>query len=365
MVRTFANLSAENPGFTRTGVLSVHVSTPSATYTAPAEAQFFHELLERVAGLPGVQAAGATHLLPLGVSNWVGPLMIESRPLPDGEPPRGVDWRSTTPGYFEALLIPLRRGRLFTNQDRADAERVTIINEKAATLYFPGEDPIGQRIRTVFDREWLTVVGVVGDTKDTTLAGPARPQLYQAHAQRPIGGMTVLVRTAGDPLLLSGPIREVVRSIDNDAAVSAVQPLEQVVADSIAQPRLLTRLLFAFGALALLLGAVGLYGVMAYGTVQRTREFGVRLALGARTDDVLRLVARDAIRLAGIGVMVGLVGALALSRALKSQLYGVEPIDPFVFAGAALLLAAVGLIAALAPALRAARTDPMEALRWE
>jgi ABC-type antimicrobial peptide transport system permease subunit len=188
--------------------------------------------------------------------------------------------------------------------------------------------------------------------------------MYRLHAPF-TAGMTLLVRTANDPLQLAGPIRDVVRTIDDDVAVASVQLLEQVVADSIAQPRLLTGLLLGFGVLALLLGAVGLYGVMAYGTVQRTREFGVRLALGARTGEVLGLVAGDAIRLAGIGVALGLTGALVLSRLLESQLYGVAPVDPLVFAGAAVLLAAVAVAAALAPALRAARTDPMAALRWE
>jgi ABC-type antimicrobial peptide transport system permease subunit len=174
-----------------------------------------------------------------------------------------------------------------------------------------------------------------------------------------------MVRTAGDPLALAAPIRELIRSIDDEVVVGEVQPLAQVASDSIARPRLLTALLSGFGVLALLLGAVGLYGVMAYGTVQRTREFGVRLALGARTREVLGLVARDAAKLAGIGVALGLVGALGLTRLLESQLYGVTAIDPLVFAGAAVLLAVVALAAALLPALRAARTDPMTALRWE
>jgi putative ABC transport system permease protein len=174
-----------------------------------------------------------------------------------------------------------------------------------------------------------------------------------------------MVRSDGDPLPLAAPIREIVRQIEDDAPVSAVQLLDRVAADSIAQPRLLTGLLFGFGAIALLLGAIGLYGVMAHGTVQRTREFGVRIALGASTGEVLGLVARDAIRLAVIGVGLGTAGAFALTRLLEGQLYGVAPLDPFVLAGAAALLAAVALAAAFLPALRAARTDPMEALRWE
>ena len=197
------------------------------------------------------------------------------------------------------------------------------------------------------------------------LAAPTRPQMYRLQAPF-TPGMTLMGLNGRRSAAASSPnLRKIVRAIDVDVAVGDVQPLERVVGDSIAQPRLLTRLLFGFGALALLLGAVGLYGVMAYGTIQRTREFGVRLALGARTGDVLGLVsARDALRLVGIGAVVGLVGALALSRVLKSQLYEVSPVDPFVFAGAAAVLAAAALAAALVPALRAARTDPWEALRW-
>ncbi|HZF31868.1 MAG TPA: FtsX-like permease family protein, partial [Gammaproteobacteria bacterium] len=366
MIRTFANLMAEDPGFAKAGVLSLQVIPPLSMSGGPVHRRFWREALDRIDALPGVQGAGAIHLLPLGGNNYANALLIDGRPLPDGEPPREIDWRSVTPGYIETLRIPLLRGRLFTAAEHETGERLVLINETAAARYFPDEDPVGRRVRTpAFEgNDWATVVGVVGDTKDLTLAAPMRPQMYRLHAPF-TAGMTLMVRTAGDPLALAGPIRELIRSIDHDVVVGDVQPLAQVAADSIAQPRLLTALLLGFGVLALLLGAVGLYGVMAYGTVQRTREFGVRLALGARTGDVLGLVARDAIKLAAIGVGLGLVGALGLMRLLASQLYGVTPGDPLVFAGAAVLLAAVAVAAALAPALRAARTDPMTALRWE
>ncbi|HEX5046411.1 MAG TPA: ABC transporter permease [Gammaproteobacteria bacterium] len=365
MIRTFANLSAENPGFEKDGVLSLRVLPPASMQDGPVHRRFWREVLDRLDAMPGVESAGAIHLLPLGTSNYVNNLLIDGRPLPDGDPPRTIDWRSVTPGYVETLRIPLVRGRLFTAAEHESDERLVLLNETAAARYFPNEDPIGRRVRTpAFENDWATVVGVVGDTKDLALATPARPQMYRLHAPF-TAGMTLMVRTAGDPLALAAPIRELIRSIDAEIAVDDVQPLAQVAADSIARPRLLTALLSGFGVLALLLGAIGLYGVMAYGTVQRTREFGVRLALGARTGEVLGLVARDAIRLAGVGVGLGLAGALALTRLLASQLYGVTALDPLVFVGAALLLAAVALAAALAPALRAARTDPMAALRWE
>ncbi len=364
MIRSFANLSNEDPGFSGDGVLSVRITTPLG-FDDAANGRFWRELLDRAGALPGVESVGAIQLLPLAVGNWAAPLIIDGRPLAAGEAQRIIAWRSVTPGYFETLRIPLARGRLFTHREHEAEERLVVINETAAASYFPNEDPIGQQVRTVFEGElWATVVGIVGDTKDQTLASPAQPQLYRLRAPS-IGSMTLMVRTEGDPLLLAAPIREIVRQIENDAPVSNVQLLNQVAADSIAQPRLLTGLLLGFGAIALLLGAIGLYGVMAHGTVQRTREFGVRIALGASTSEVLGLVARDAIRLAVIGVGLGLAGAFALSRLLESQLYGVAPVDPLVFAGAAALLAVVALAAALAPALRAARTDPMEALRHD
>jgi putative ABC transport system permease protein len=364
MIRSFANLSNEDPGFSGDGVLSVRITTPLG-FDDAANGRFWRELLDRAGALPGVESVGAIQLLPLAVGNWAAPLIIDGRPLAAGEAQRIIAWRSVTPGYFETLRIPLARGRLFTHREHEAEERLVVINETAAASYFPNEDPIGQQVRTVFEGElWATVVGIVGDTKDQTLASPAQPQLYRLRAPS-IGSMTLMVRTEGDPLLLAAPIREIVRQIENDAPVSNVQLLNQVAADSIAQPRLLTGLLLGFGAIALLLGAIGLYGVMAHGTVQRTRELGVRIALGASTSEVLGLVARDAIRLAVIGVGLGLAGAFALSRLLESQLYGVAPVDPLVFAGAAALLAVVALAAALAPALRAARTDPMEALRHD
>jgi putative ABC transport system permease protein len=364
MIRSFANLSSENPGFSDDGVLSLRIATPQA-FDAAANGRFWFEVLDRVGALPNVESVGAIHLLPLAVGNWAAPLIIDGRPLADGEAPRVIAWRSVTPGYFETLRIPLVRGRLFTDREHEAQERLVLINEAAAAQYFPNEDPIGRQVRTVWEGEvWATVVGIVGDTKDQTLASPTQPQMYRLRAPF-TGSMTLMVRSDGDPLRLGGPIRDIVREIEDDAPVSNVQLLERVAADSIAQPRLLTGLLFGFGAIALVLGAVGLYGVMAHGTVQRTREFGVRIALGARTSEVLGLVARDAIRLAVIGVGLGLAGAFALTRLLESQLYGVAPLDPLVFAGAAALLAAVALAAAILPALRAARTDPMQTLRSE
>ena len=308
MIRTFANLSAEDPGFVKDGVLSVRVVPPASMTDGAIQRRFWREVLDRIDALPGVQSAGASHLLPFDGSNYVNNLLIDGRPLPDGEPPREIDWRSITPGYIETLRVPLLRGRLFTTAEHESAEQLILINETAASRYFPNEDPIGQRARTqVFESDWATIVGVVGDTKDQTLAAPVKPQMYRLHAPF-TAGMTLMVRTVGDPMDLAGPIRELIRSIAPDVVVADMQPLAHVASASIARPRLLTALLSGFGVLALLLGAVGLYGVMAYGTVQRTREFGVRLALGARTGEVLRLVARDAIRLAGIGVGLGTGG---------------------------------------------------------
>ena len=323
MIRTFANLSTENPGFARAGVLSLSVSPPSS-YDGPASRRFWRELLERVDALPGIRKRrGDTP-----VATWpqqLGQCVAHRGPAaPAGRPASGDRLAQHDARLLRNTANPAAsrpalhgsgtRGRRAGRRHQRDSGKALL----------RGRDPVGRRVRTpAFEGgDWARIVGVVGDTKDQTLAAPARPQMYRLQAPF-IPVMTLMVRTVGDPLQLVGPIREIVRAIDMDVALGNAQPLERVVGDSIAQPRMLTALLFGFGLLALLLGAVGLYGVMAYVAVQRTREFGVRLALGARTHEVLGLVARDALRLVAMGVTVGLLGALALSRVVKSQLYDV------------------------------------------
>jgi putative ABC transport system permease protein len=362
MLRTFWRLQEEDPGFRAGGVLALQLSPVGERYaTDEAQLAFYEQVMERAAALPGARSVGAVHLLPLSGNNWNPSLRIEERP---GEEPE-VDWRVASPGYFRTLEVPLLRGRMFSAEDRAESPRVALVNRTLASRVFPGADPIGKRVLTAFEGKgnWVTIVGVVGDTKDLTLSGAARPQIYRPLAQNPLGAMTIMVRTAGDPMRLARPVRALVASLDRDVPVSDLQPLARVVADSYAQSRTLMLLLAVFGALALGLGAVGIFGVMSYVVGERAHEFGVRMALGASARDVLRLVARRGLLLALAGVAIGLLLALGATRLLAGSLHGVRAVDPPTFLAVSLLLALVALLASWVPARRAARTDPAAAFR--
>ena len=365
-VQSFWHLRAEDPGFRSTGVLELSIEPPGANYDTPdRQRAYLASVMTRLQSIPGVSSAGAINLLPFGGSNWNPELVIEGRPAPKDQKLPEVDWRLVTPGYFQTLAIPLIRGRLFTDDDRGDAQSVALINEALAKRDFPGEDPLGRRVWTFFEGKanWTTIVGVVGSTKDQSLAGPARPQMYRPFAQHPKTGMVLLARTSLPPLAIASAARDAVWSVDPDVPIDEVRTLDAVVASSIGQPRVMALLLGAFGSLGLLLGAIGIYGVTSFVVSRRTSELGLRMALGARRSDVVRLVVLNAARLAAVGIGIGLIMALGLSRLLRAQLYGVQPTDPrtFVVVGAGLL--AVGLIAATAPARRASRIDPVQALR--
>jgi predicted permease len=260
--------------------------------------------------------------------------------------------------------IPLLAGRAFTEEDRADTPPVALIGETLAREAFPGEDPIGQRVRTVFEgANWATIVGVAGDTKDVDLGGKYRCQIYRPFTQFSLfslPSMTYMVRTGGDPLALARAARDVVAGIDPNVPVSDVQPLEQVVAGSISQPRLLTMLLTAFGVISLLMAALGIYGVISYAVGQRTREFGIRMALGARPADLLHQVVRRGARLSVLGLLIGLAGSWGLTRFLESELYETQPNDPLISAAMAILPGGAALAGSYLPARRAARVDPIE-----
>jgi predicted permease len=269
---------------------------------------------------------------------------------------------SATPGYFRAMGIPLVRGRFFTEQDAAGSPAVVLISESLARRYWPGENPVGRMIRV---RDPLTVIGVVGDTRHNGPAQDPGPQIYWPHAQAPSSRMSLAVRTAGSPSALAAAVRAEIRKMEREALVTRVRTMEQTLSESVAGSRILTVLLGGFAGFALMLAAMGLYGVIAYSLSQRTRELGVRIALGAGSGDVLRLVLGEALLLALAGVAIGSAGAFAATRALSSLLYHVTARDPAVFIAAPTLLALVALTAGYVPARRAAAIEPASALRCE
>jgi putative ABC transport system permease protein len=366
LLQSYMRLSAESPGFRTSGILTVTVAPPETQYADPARRRaFLAAVTERIGALPSVVSVGAVHLLPFGGSNWNPELVIEGRPpAADGSRPE-VDWRVVTPEFFATMAIPLVRGRLFTSTDGPDGQAAALVNTTLARTLFPGEDPIGRRIRTFFERKdgWVTIVGVVGDTKDQSLALAPRPQMYRPFAQYPMVGMALMVRTTLAPSSIAQSVRSAIWSVDRDVPIERLDPLGNVVGDSIAQSRLAVSLLGAFGALALVLGAIGIYGVMSYAVAQRTRELGLRLALGAVASDVVRLVLRDAATLSLLGLGLGAAAALAVTRVLVTQLHGVRPTDPATFVGAALLLGATSVAASLRPAWRAGRVEPAQSMR--
>ena len=378
MIRSFAQLQRVDPGFDPSNLLTMTVSVTGSQHAeGPRRAAFFGELLDRVRALPGAESASAINHLPLGGDVWGTRFTIEGRPAPaPGEVP-GATFRVTRPDYFRVMRIPLRAGRDFTEQDDERAPGVAIVNETLARLHWPGEDALGRRIKLgspEADGRWLTVVGIAKDVKQAEWAAAARAELYQPYLQaaeylrRPaphVSYLTLVVRAAGDPMRLAPAVEREVRALDKDAPVAEVATMESVIARKMWQPRLSMFLLGSFAALAVALAAVGIYGVMSYAVAQRTHELGLRMALGAEPRRVLRLVLAQGLKLALAGVGLGLLSAYALTRVMGSLLYGVSATDPVTFAGVAVLLALVALLACYVPALRATRVDPLVALRHE
>ena len=368
MIRSFVHLLNSSPGLKPENVLTLDVGLPRTKYTGPQQAAFFQQVIERLKSLPGVQSAGAVYPLPLsGAEEGMG-FGIEGRAaLAPGEVYNaGPRWVS--PDYFNVMGIPLLRGRELTERDGSDSPRVVVINEAMAARYFPDEEPIGKRV--AFDQvndkpNWREIVGVVGDVKHSALDSDPKPEMYFPFTQFPIFFMTFVVRTPGDPLNLVAAARSEVLAVKNDQPISNVHTMEELLSNSVAQRRFNMLLLSIFAGVALLLAAVGSYGVMSYSVAQRTHELGVRMALGAQTSHVLALVVKQGMTLALAGVGIGLAAAFGLTRILASLLYGVSATDPLTFSVIALLLASVALLACYLPARRATKVDPMIALRYE
>ena len=366
MLKSFWRLQQVDPGFKPENALVVNINLPATKYAEDAQqSAFFQQLLERTAALPGVQSVGATQSMPL-IGDYILGLVIEGRPEPaPGEEP-STNYYAVSPDYFRAMGIPLLRGRSFTEQDRAGAPRVAIINETLARRFFPDEDPIGKRIHVTNGPEtFREIVGIVGDVRQYGLEREPPAQAYEPYLQEPFAGMSLVVRAAADPANLSAAIRQEVFALDKDQPVASVRTLEEVLAASVAQRRFSMTLLGVFGGIALLLASVGIFGVMNYTVAQRTHEIGIRMALGAQRRDILRLVVGQGMTLTLVGVALGLVAAFAGTRLMASLLYGVSATDPLTFTGVALLLALVAFLACYLPARRAMKVDPMIALRYE
>ena len=368
LIRSFLKLVKTDPGFNADNLLTMNLVLPAAKYKdEPQRVAFYSDLLRRVGELPGVESAAAVNHLPLGGSNSSTAFLIEG--LPD--PPPGQEfsgrYRVCTPNYFKTMGIAVLKGRSFTDQDKAGAPLVVIINETLARRYWPDTDPIGKRMRypgPLDENPWMQVVGVAQDVKHE-MNLPITEDFYTPHAQDAWQSMVLVAKTKVEPAAMAAPIRQQVVAIDKDQPVFDVKTMREVRANSLALYSFSSVMLSIFAGVALLLAAIGIYGVMSYAVTQRTQEIGIRMALGASAIDVLKLVVKNGMSLAVIGVVVGLAGAFALTRLLHSLLVGVTPTDAITFSTVTFGLLLIALLACYLPARRATRVDPLVALRYE
>jgi putative ABC transport system permease protein len=350
-----------DPGFPSDHLLTFHVILPSPTLDG--QAQSAEDIVARVAALPGVTSAGAATSLPPTMIQQSNSFTVDGRPTPQpGQRPVAL-FVPATPGYLRTLGPPLVMGRDFSSADRADGARVVVVNQTLAQEYFPGKNPLGQRITT--DGRSREIVGVVGDMKFFGLGAPAGPTIYVPFAQSPFGGVWVAMRTNVAPMTLVENVRATLHQISPGMNPRTPATMDVLLDQSMVTPKFQTSLLALFGGLALLLAAVGIYGVISYGVAQRTGEIGVRLALGASRPNVLGLIVRQGMVPVAIGLGAGLAASIALTRFLGRMLYEITPTDPITFGAVTVVLALVALLAAYVPARRAARVDPMAALRHD
>jgi putative ABC transport system permease protein len=373
LMQSFWRLRQVDLGFRADGVLTFDLSLPESRYSDTTRVVgFYAALLERLESLPRVSAVGAIANLPLSGTSGNWDVEIEGRRLAPGEPAPSPNVNMATPGYYAALRVPLTGGRALMSTDDERAPPVAVINQTMARRLWPGTDPVGRRFKVSGDSTpWMTIVGVSRDIRSWGVASEPRMEYTMPLTQLPVTlrmvrrSVTVVLRTAGDPLALAGPARREIAALDRDLALANLRTLEQVVSDSVGQRRFTMLLLVLFGGVALALAVIGIYGVTAYGVAQRSREMGIRLALGAGPGAVRRLVVRQAMVLALVGVTVGVGLAVIGARALRSQLYGIHSTDPVTYIGLSVLLLFVALLATYLPARRATRVDPLVTLRAE
>jgi len=372
LIKSFWLLSKVDPGFQPHHVLSLSITLPSPKYAKPeAINQFFNKLNDGISRLPGVQSVGIAYDHPLQ-TNWVDSFAIEGR-VGSKDSPLSANFNPVGPDYFATLGMSILKGRGFTPQDDQDHPGVAVVNESFVRQYFPNEDPVGHRIKAgppprIWNGQRLDsfeIVGVVHDVKSAGLQAASEPTYYLPSSQAPLSDMSLLVRTTIEPTAIVPAIRQAVLAIDPNQPVSNINTMDNIVSDSIARPRLNMWLMGLFGALAMILATVGIYGLLSYAVTQRTQELGIRMALGAQVSDVVRLVLRQGMALALVGEAIGLVGAFALTRVVQKLLFGVTPTDASVFVAVVGVLTTTALLACYLPARRAAKVNPLIALKYE
>jgi predicted permease len=366
-LRSLAQLQNVKPGFDPRGVMTATLSLPQMQYKgAEKQIVFYRAILERLASLRGVQSAALGMPLPFSGNGGSASFGIEGRPAAPGDPGPHGDIRYVTPGYFEAMGIPLKSGRYFGGQDRQGTEPVVVIDENLARQYWPNEDPVNKHMRRGVRAPWSSIVGVVGHVNHSDLAGDTgKGVYYYCLFQQSLPMASILLKTQGDPASLASAIRQAVREVDPNQPVSRLKTMQDMVQNSLAPRRFAVRLLGFFAMVALFMSALGLYGVISYSVAQRTQEIGLRMALGAQSRSLLAMVVGQGLRLAALGVVIGLILAMACSQMLQSQFFGVSAFDPLTFVSIAAVLLGAASLASYLPARRAANVDPLRALRYE
>jgi len=366
LFRSFVRLQTVNPGLDASGVLTFRVSLPAARYRGASRSQFFSRAIEQIEQLPGVRAASAVSYLPFNgdaAGTWVG---IAGRPAPrPGEELLGII-RTVLPGYFRVMGIPMKNGRDFTVADNDPSTPYRfIVNESFVERYLKGEQPLGKQINTLMDdnNPFGEIIGVVGDVKEDSVDKEPAPTVYYIHNHLSYPAMTFVIRTSGDPLSLAAPARRIIQGLDPVQPIADVRTMQTIVAETFSRQRFSALLLSGFSVASLLLAGIGIYGLLAYSVTERTREIGVRLALGAQPARIIVMIVGGGARLVAAGTAVGIAGAIALSGLLKGLLFGVGPHDVATYVAVSVLLGIVALIGAYVPARRAASLEPVAALR--